>query len=157
MQPAQFARLQIHLDWLQYKHNFREPITVMQAGEEQGEDAVPMEIRIDSRQVAPGSLRELLQKAISPERSQSDGTRERIFFEDFRSFRTSIAWEFNRLYWTRLRDWEKATGRSYEQALPGGKSDGNDTQAVAHAVGDFWTLLKDLDGQSRLPQEIFIL
>ena len=64
MKPAQFARLQIHLDWLQYKQNFREAVTVMQTGDEQGENSVPMEIRIDSRQVAPGSLRELLQKAL---------------------------------------------------------------------------------------------
>ena len=54
LQPAQFARLQIHLDWLQYKNNFREAVTVMQGGEERGESAAPMEIRIDSRQVAPG-------------------------------------------------------------------------------------------------------
>lgn len=157
LQPAQFARLQIHLDWLQYKHNFREAITVIQGGESQGENVAPMEIRIDSRQVAPGALRDLLQKAFSPDFSESTETKGRIYFEDFRSFRTSIAWEFNRLYWTRLRDWEKATGRSYEKALPGGKSDGHDIQAVAHAVGDFWTLLKDLDSQNRLPAEIFIL
>ena len=155
MKPAQFARLQIHLDWLQYKHNFREAVTVMQGGEEQGEGAAPMEIRIDSRQVAPGSLRALLQNAMHP--AKPDEETGRIYFEGFRSFRTSIVWEFNRLYWQRLKDWEKATGKSYEQALPGGKSDGNQAQGVAEAAADFWTLLKDLESQNRLPQELFIL
>jgi hypothetical protein len=159
MQPAQFARLQIHLDWLQYKYNFREAVTVMQGGPDQndaeGEDAPPMEIRIDSRQLTPGSLRPLLEDAIRPGRSGDHAGR--VYFEDFRSFRSSIVWEFNRLYWQRLKDWEKATGKSYEQALPGGKSDGNEVQGIAEAAGEFWTLLSELDKQNRLPQEIFIL
>ena len=84
-----------------------------------------MEIRIDSRQVAPGSLRESLADALMRAQPASGGRAGRVYFEEFRSFRTSIVWEFNRLYWQRLKDWEKATGKGYEQALPGGKSDGN--------------------------------
>jgi hypothetical protein len=155
IQPAQFARLQIHLDWLQYKQNFREAVTVMQPGGNEAEDTAPTEIRIDSRQLAPGSLRGLLQNAIHPTASSETGGR--VYFEDFRSFRTSIVWEFNRLYWQRLKDWEKVTGKAYDQALPGGQSDGNQVQAVADSVAEFWKLLKDLESQNRLPQEIFIL
>jgi hypothetical protein len=155
IQPAQFARLQIHLDWLQYKQNFREAVTVMRPGGNEAEDAAPTEIRIDSRQLAPGSLRGLLQNAVHP--AASDETGGRVYFEDFRSFRTSIVWEFNRLYWQRLKDWEKVTGKAYDQALPGGQSDGNQVQAVADSVAEFWKLLKDLESQNRLPQEIFIL
>jgi hypothetical protein len=77
--------------------------------------------------------------------------------EDFQSMRTSIVWEFNKLYWTRLKDWEQATGKSYEQALPGGQSDGHQPQAIADSVGDFWTLLRDLDAKKQLPAEIFVL
>jgi hypothetical protein len=155
MQPAQFARLQIHLDWLQYKQNFREAVSVTQAAEHEGDRDVPMEIRIDSRQVAPDSLRELLQNAIGPAKSAENSGR--VYFEDFRSFRQSIVWEFNRLYWQRLKDWEKATGKSYEQALPGGRSDGNQKEAVVGSMTEFWNLLKELDSQGRLPQELFIL
>lgn len=155
MQPSQFAGLQIHLDWLQYKQNFREAVTVTRPAEEPDDRDVPMEIRIDSRQVAPGTLRELLQRAIGPAKSDQDAGR--IYFEDFVSFRGSIVWEFNRLYWQRLRDWEKATGKSYEQALPGGRSDGNQADAVAESMVEFWNLLNELDRQSRLPQELFIL
>jgi hypothetical protein len=160
MQPAQFARLQIHLDWLQYKNNFREAVTVVRGGHAhapgaRAEDAPPMEIHIDSRQLTPGSLRPLLQDAIRPAKSGDHGGR--IYFEDFRTFRSSIVWEFNRLYWQRIKDWEKATGKSYEQALPGGKSDGNEAQGIADAADEFWRLLSELDKQNRLPQEIFIL
>jgi len=157
LNAAQFARLQIHLDWLQYKYNFREPVSVTQAGLENSENAPPIEIRIDSRQVAPGTLRGLLQEAMAAQAADSDERDRRIYFEDFQSFRRSIVWEFNRLYWQRVKDWEKATGKSYEQALPGGESTGKDARAIHDSVEQFWKLLKELDGSNRLPQEIFIL
>ena len=116
-----------------------------------------MEIRIDSRQVAPGSLRGLVEKAMAAQAPDSEERRGRIYFEDFRPFRQSIVWEFNRLYWQRVKDWEKATGKGYQEALPGGKSDGTDAQAVSDSVEEFWKLLKELDASNRLPQEIFIL
>jgi hypothetical protein len=157
LNAAQFARLQIHLDWLQYKYNFREAITVMHGGEDAGENAPPMEIRIDSRQVAPGTLRGLVQRAIAAESPDSPERQGRVYFEDYRSFRKSIVWEFNRLYWQRVKDWEKATGKSYEQALPGGRSTGTDEEGVKESVETFWKLLRELESASRLPQEIFIL
>ena len=154
---AQFARLQIHLDWLQYRYNFREPVTLMHAGEEAGPNAPPMEIRIDSRQVAPGSLRNLVERAMAAESPDSPERKGRVYFEDYQSFRKSIVWEFNRLYWQRVKDWERATGKGYEQALPGGKSTGTDVEGVKQSVEEFWKLLKELETASRLPQEIFIL
>jgi hypothetical protein len=154
---AQFARLQIHLDWLQYKYNFREAVTLMHAGGEAGPNAPPMEIRIDSRQVAPGSLRTLVERAMAAESPDSPERQGRVYFEDYQSFRKSIVWEFNRLYWQRVKDWEKATGKGYEQALPGGKSTGTDVEGVKQSVEEFWKLLKELETASRLPQEIFIL
>jgi len=154
---AQFARLQIHLDWLQYKYNFREPVTLMHGGGEDGANAPPIEIRIDSRQVAPGSLRSLVERAMAAESPDSAERNARVYFEDYQSFRKSIVWEFNRLYWQRVKDWEKATGKGYEQALPGGKSTGTDVEGVQQSVEEFWRLLKELETAARLPQEIFIL
>jgi hypothetical protein len=154
---AQFARLQIHLDWLQYKYNFREPVTLMHAGEEAGPNAPPMEIRIDSRQVAPGSLRNLVERAMAAESPDSPERQGRVYFEDYQSFRKSIVWDFNRLYWQRVKDWEKATGKGYEQALPGGKSTGTDVEGVKQSVEEFWKLLKELETANRLPPEVFIL
>jgi hypothetical protein len=155
---AQFAQLRIDIDWLQYKNNFREAVVAMHnAGGEDSSSAPPPEIRIDSRQVVPGSLHDCLLRALRASNPGSKGVPDRIYLEDFRSFRSSIAWDFNRLYWQRLKDWEHATGKSYEQALPGGKSDGHQPQAISDSVADLWKLLRDLDSQNQLPAEIFAL
>src|SRR5207244_4084216 len=53
--------------------------------------------------------------------------------------------------------WESASGHGFEKALPGGTSDANHPEAVADAVADFWTLLKDLETHNLLPPEIFAL
>jgi len=156
LSAAQFARLQIYLDWLQYKQNFREPITVMQGAASAGGQSPSMEVRIDSRQVSPGCLRQLVQKAIEPSVADA-GSLGRIYLEDFRSMRSSIVWDFNQLYWQRLKDWERATGKSYERALPGGVSDGHHPQAISDSARDFWKLLKDLEMRSQLPGELFVL
>jgi hypothetical protein len=163
--PAQFARLQVQLDWVQYKQNFREIVTVSRGARTKDERRPPvMDMRIDTRQVTPDTLRAEILRAMEasdpekvPERSPGAQNQDRIPLEDFKSFRHSIAWEFNKLYWTHLGDWEKATGRGYQQALPGGKSDGANDEAVADSVADFWTLLRDMETKKQLPAEIFIL
>jgi hypothetical protein len=60
----------------------------------------------------------------------SETLSQAVFLEDFRSFREGIAWDFNRWCWQRLPDWEKFTGRGYELAPPGGKSDANRPASV---------------------------
>jgi len=157
LDAAQFARLQIYMDWLQYKQNFREPITVMQSAPSERGESSRMEVRIDSRQVSPGCLRPMVMKAIRPSKQNAPIDQGRIYLEDFRSLRSSIVWEFNQLYWQRLKDWERATGKSYEKALPGGVSDGHHPQAISDSAQQFWKLLKDLENRNQLPAEIFIL
>lgn len=156
MEPAQFAKLQIYLDWLQYKQNFREPVSVTLPPAGSG-TRFPSEIRIDSRQVQPGAFRESLRKAICSAKAAEKGSAGRLYLEEFQSFRESIAWQFNRLYWQRLKEWEAASGKPYEQALPGGKSDGHNPEAIADSVAEFWTLLKDLEARNQLPAEVFVL
>ena len=157
IEPSQFARLRIHLDWVQYRQNFREPVTIMRTAQETGETTPIMDVHIDTRQVLPGELRGKLLEAMMRADPEAAHAEDRLVLEDFKSFRSSIAWLFNGLYWHYLKDWEKATGRSYEQALPGGKSDANHIDAVADSVADFWTLLKDLESHNQLPPEIFVL
>jgi hypothetical protein len=157
IEQSQFARLRIHLDWIQYRQNFREPVTIMRTAQDSGEAATLMDIHIDTRQISPGELRGKLLEAMLRADPQVPPTEDRVHLEEFGSFRSSIAWRFNGLYWHHLTDWERATGRSYDQALPGGKSDANDTAAVADSVADFWTLLKDLEKHNQLPPEIFSL
>ncbi len=160
---AQFSRMHVQLDWIQYKQNFREMVTASRGSKAQGpagaKDGRPpvMDIRIDTRQVTPDSLRVEMTRAMAAADTEKPRDEDRIPLEDFKSFRNSIGWDFNRLYWSYLHDWEKATGKGYEQALPGGKSDGNHAEAVADSVADFWTLLRDMETRNQLPPEIFIL
>jgi hypothetical protein len=149
---AQFCRLNVQLDWIQYKQNFRETVS---AARRSGEPA-SMDIRIDTRQLAPGALRTDMLRAMKAADCE-DSDRESLPLENFRSFRQSIAWDFNRLYWSCLGDWEKATGKGYEHALPGGKSDGNNDEAIADSVEEFWNLLRDMDTRNQLPAEVLIL
>ena len=161
LDDSQFANLRVHLDWIQYRQNFREVVAVTPCVNDRGENSPLMEIRIDARQVVPGALREQLLCAVAGANpgahAELGRTPDRIYLEEFDSFRNSIAWQFNKLYWHRLADWEKATGKGYEQALPGGKSDANHPEAIADCVADFWTLLRDLETKNQLPPEIFAL
>ena len=154
---AQFATLQVQLDWVQYKQNFREVVSVARIGRTSGDSATPVtEMRIDTRQVTPENLRPEMLRAMAvtdPAKSAED----RIPLEDFKSFRYSIAWEFNKRYWGNLSDWETMTGKGYQEALPGGKSDADQEEAVMDSVADFWTLLRDMETRKQLPAEIFIL
>lgn len=157
IEPSEFARLRVHLDWIQYRQNFREAVTIMEATSETGKDASIMDIHVDTRQVTSETLRPKLLDAMLKSNLEAPKVEDRVVLEDFKSFRSSIAWQFNGLYWHHLTDWESATGRSYEQALPGGKSDANQADAVADSVADFWTLLKELESHNQLPAEIFVL
>ena len=156
----QFASLQIQLDWLQYKQNFRE--VAMAVCEEclnpSAQRPPIMDVHIDTRQVAPNCLRVDLLRALARTRPENpDPHQDRVLLEEFKPLRTSIVWDFNRLYWTRLNDWEAATGKGYETSLPGGQSDGHQEQAIGDSVGDAWTLLKDMESKNQLPTEIFLL
>jgi hypothetical protein len=157
IEATEYASLRIELDWIQYKQNFREPVMITRGPREQFGESCLMEVHIDARQVAGEALREALQCALRSANLESRCQLERIYLEDFQSFRTSIVWDFNRLYWHRLKDWEQATGKTYEAALPGGKTDAHDPAAIADSVADFWTLLRDLESQNQLPPEVFIL
>ena len=159
IEQSQFARLRIQLDWIQYKQNFREVVSVAENRDDRGGQTI-MDIHVDTRQVVAGCLRQeilrAMARALSSE-SEREAAQDRIVLEDFKSFRHSIAWRFNGLYWRRLNDWEQATGKGYEQALPGGQSDGHSAEAIAAGVADFWALLDDMESKKQLPPEIFLL
>jgi len=157
LEPAQFAHLRVHLDWIQYRQNFREAVMVTQGRKELAAGLPLLEVHVDTRQVVPGALREEILRTVARATAEPPPQADRLVLEEFTSFRSSIAWEFNRLYWHRLADWEQATGRTYELALPGAKSDANHPAAVADCVADFWTLLRDLESKQQLPAEIFVL
>jgi hypothetical protein len=156
----QFAHLQVQLDWIQYKQNFREMVTASRllCGDGRPNKPTPvLSLRLDTRQIAGDSLKADMLRAIKGAGAEGSRGEDGIAFEDFQSFRRSVVWEFNKAYWSRLKDWEGATGKAYDQALPGGKSDGSNEDAIADSVADFWTLLRDLETRNQLPSEVFIL
>src|SRR5436305_13612795 len=61
---GQFARLQVELDRIQYKSNFREAVTATQGYNAFGQTAPIMDIHVDTRQVVPETLRADLLRAI---------------------------------------------------------------------------------------------
>ncbi len=147
--------LSVHLDWVQYKTNFREAVTVRRATK--GEDLCPwIEVGVDLRQVRQDTLKEEFIQALN-EAAADATSRKRVYLEPFTPMRCSIIWTFNNLFWHHLPLWEKASGRGFEKALPSGQSDANHPLAIADSVADFWTLLKDLENQKQLPAEIFVL
>jgi len=147
--------LSVHLDWVQYKTNFREAVTVRRATK--GEDLCPwIEVGVDLRQVRQDTLKEEFIQALN-EAAADSTSRKRVYLEPFTPMRCSIIWTFNNLFWHHLPLWEKASGRGFEKALPTGQSDANHPVAIADSVADFWTLLKDLENQKQLPAEIFVL
>src|SRR5205823_7825108 len=103
------------------------------------------------------SLKEEFVTALRDASDTTGASRKRVYLEPFTPIRSGIIWRFNNLFWQQLPLWENASGHGFEKSLPGGTSDANHPEAVADAVADFWTLLKDLDGHNQLPPEIFVL
>ena len=154
IQPRILENLNVHLDWVQYKTNFREAVTVRRAT--RGAELLPwIEAGVDLRQVQPETLKSEFISALQD--VDAGASRKRIYLETFTPMRSCLIWRFNNLFWQHLPLWESASGKGFERALPGGKSDANHPDAVADAVADFWTLLKDLENHHQLPAEIFVL
>lgn len=155
--PRRLAGLRIHLDWVQYRANFRDPVILRRATDPEGRPLTLAEIAVDLRQASPDDGRAGLRRALaalSGESAEDDG---HLYLEAWTPLSTGVIWRFNHLFWQRLAEWEQATGRGFEQALPSGRSDANHPDAVRDAVADFWTLLRELDKRGQLPAELFAL
>ena len=154
------AALRIHLDWLQYKTCFRDPVMVRRSFDQQ-ERLLPLaEISIDLRRLDAPRLSEHLAGAVAALRNGvptvvSDDAP--LVLDKFRPWRDSVIWAFNRLFWQRLASWEAHANRGFEAALPSGGSDANHPEAIGDSVADFWTLLRDLETRGQLPPEVYAL
>ena len=69
----------------------------------------------------------------------------------------SCVWRFNALYWQALAAWEKATGKEYEQSLPGGESDARNADAARDLILDLFKLWDELANRRALPEELYVL
>ncbi len=149
--------LQVHLDWVQYKSNFREPLIVRHGIDPEGAPLPLAELAVDLRQFQSVGSREMLRDTVMHLTDGRAVADDRLILGDFTTHSQSLIWRFNQLFWTRLADWESASGKGFEAALPGGQSDANEDASIIDAVADFWTLLVDLERHHQLPEQIFAL
>ena len=133
---ADLDRLRVVCDWIQYKANFRDAVTARAVLGEAVLGQAPdgsYEIAVDLRRcsaegadVRAAMSAALAEAAASPGGQPSSVAAEapdgRAWLEPWVAGRDSMAWRFNALYWQALADWEKATGKEYEQSLPDGES-----------------------------------
>jgi hypothetical protein len=158
LEPDVASALRVHLDWIHYKTSFRDPVMLRRAVDQQERTWPLAEIAVDLKQVQPAVLQDQLAAAVRALcNGHQPGDDDHLRLDRFTPWRESIIWGFNRLFWRRLGDWEAAMHRGYENALPSGGSDANHPEAVADSVGDFWTLLRDLEARGQLPAEVYAL
>src|SRR5262249_57558798 len=79
-----------------------------------------------------------------------------VLLEPWQPASESCLWRFNTLYWQALSRWEEATGREYEQALPGGRSEARDTGAAGDLIPELLRGWEELDARRPLPQHLFL-
>ncbi len=146
--PADLSRLRVVFDWIQYRQNFREPVAARPIAE------TGLEVAFDLRRcgdIAPENLAACVKAAV--EGGDADG----LALELWVPGRDSCIWGFNALYWQALSGWEQATGREYEQSLPGGESDARNTEAARELILELFRIWDDLDARRALPDELYIL
>src|SRR5678815_1588656 len=81
IQPRVLDNLNVHLDWLQYKTNFREAITLRRAV--RGQEILPwIEVGVDLRQVQNDSVRQEFVTALK-DATDAAASRKRIYFEPY--------------------------------------------------------------------------
>jgi len=124
------ASLRVHLDWIQYKTNFREPVMVRRALDRDGALRPLTEISIDLRQIDPARVDEQLAVAAAHLEAGPVDPPGRFYVDTFKPWRDSLIWPFNRLFWRKLDMWEKHANRGYEAALPSGGSDSTNPDAI---------------------------
>jgi hypothetical protein len=166
---ADLARLRVVCDWIQYKANFRDPVTarpVLGAGLPERE-ADSYEIAVDLRRCAAegadvsGAMAAALAEAVPQAAGRADAPSSasdgRVWLEPWVPGSASLAWRFNALFWQALADWEKASGREYEQSLPGGETAARDTAAARDLILGLFKTWDELDARRALPEELYVL
>ena len=149
---AELSRARVVCDWVQYRDNFRDVVDlrpILSCAEPAAADA--FEVAVDMRRSGQVELRELTGRLL---REQTD---DRLFLGPWGPGRENCIWDFNALYWSALHLWEKATGQGYEQALPGGRSDARNHEAVRELIGDLFTAWDQLAASRALPEELYVV
>ncbi|MBO0893250.1 MAG: SAM-dependent methyltransferase [Acidimicrobiales bacterium] len=144
------SALRVRCDWIQYRSNFREPVTLRPLA---GGQRHVSELAVDLRQIGAEDADALLAQALST----NGAGPARHFLEPWAPISKSCIWEFNAHYWSELALWEQASGKGYEQVLPGGQSGGTQADATREVI---WELLRTWDALAErhaLPDQLTIL
>jgi hypothetical protein len=147
---ADLARVRIVCDWVQYRENFRDVVElrpILHTARQRDDD---LEVAVDVRRSADVPLKEQT-AALLRERP------DRVVLEDWRRGSESCMWDFNALYWSALELWEKATGRGYEQALPGGESDARNRDAARELIDGLFAAWDGLARANALHDELYVV
>jgi hypothetical protein len=161
------SRLRVVGDYLQYRQNFRPPIALRrilpsaleltrQSSRPDGNGAKSedrYEIAVDLRRSANMDLEAEFKRAMAPSNQDALGQ----YLEGWVSGRSSCIWAFNGLYWNALGFWEQATGREYEQALPGGETDARNSAAARELILELFNIWDGLAARHALPEDLQIL
>jgi hypothetical protein len=154
------ARLRVVCDWIQYRNNFRDTAMVrpvIAAGADPETGAAPAvdgyELAVDLRRCSQPDA----DVAAEVDAALNDTETDRVWLEPWVPGSASCAWRFNALYWQALADWEKATGKEYEKALPGGESDGRNTAAARDLILDLFKIWDELANRRALPEELYVI
>ncbi|BCB90972.1 hypothetical protein [Phytohabitans suffuscus] len=134
------GRVRVVCDWVQYRENFRDAVDVRPIlSTPEG-----VEVAVDVRRGA-GSA------------PLSADSGDRVYLEGWGPGSASCVWAFNSLYWNALELWEKASGRGYEQALPGGESDARNRDAAREVVEGLFDVWEALELRAALPEELVVV
>jgi hypothetical protein len=157
------ARLRVVCDWLQYRQNFREPVqvrpllpTAVDATQLEHNGQPSYELAIDLRRSGSIDLHAAVDRALRGANGEPCPD-DRCYLEDWQPGSSSCIWDFNTLYWKALGLWEQATGREYEQALPGGQSDARNTDAACEQIRKLFGIWDGLAARRALPAELHVL
>jgi hypothetical protein len=157
---ADLGQVRVVCDWVQYRASFRDVVEVRPVLSRPGAAAGPqpepaavdgLEVAVDVRRSPEVALKQLTAARLC---GADDG---RIFLESWGRGSASCIWDFNTLYWSALELWEKASGRSYEQALPGGESDARNRDAARELISDLHAVWDRLAAANALPQELYVV
>jgi hypothetical protein len=155
LDPKLAPSLRVHLDWIQYKTNFRDPVMVRRTADGWGRLMPLAEIAVDLRQADAGRLPGELAEAVRTLSAEVDANpNNHVYLSEFRPYRDCLIWEFNRLFWRHLGDWEAASGKGFEAALPAGSSDANHPAAVADSARKIYDRIHETQLKGQLPPEI---
>jgi hypothetical protein len=153
---ADLTEMRVVCDWIQYRNNFRDTAMLRSV---LAPDETPdgYELAVDMRRGARAGADVAAEVTAALADASPAAGETRVWLEPWVPGSASCVWPFNALYWQALAAWEKTTGKTYEQALPGGESDARNAAAARDLILDLFKLWDELANRRALPEELYVL